>query len=334
MDDLDLSPCPSLAASRAFSVTLTARARTAVSAIAAELVEVETVAIGGSLGRLEAHRQSDSDCIVVVREEPSRAGAKAVIERIGVALAELDLKPAKSSGIYQIPVSVASLLDTAALGSLAEPAEIFGKRLQLLLDAQPLFRDEAFQRLQIRIIDWYSTGYLDAAPNKSWTYLINDLMRYLHAYAAWQQYKVKKTADDSWQLRQAKFRCTRLITWAGLLVLLGESNAMPAKRAWLLERLSLTPVERLALIMNRYEPASFAQLLSAYETIHALLSDPASRAELVATGPESINDLGGKTSVVFTQIKVASAEILRLLTSFILARQTQWDPRFFERLIF
>ena len=109
---------------------------------------------------------------------------------------------------------------------------------------------------------------------------------------------------------------------------------MAEKQAWLVERLSLTPLERLAQVMNSYEPARFAQLLLAYETIHTLFCDPVSRAELVATGPDSIDALGGATSTIFTQIKVASAEIIGLLTSFVLARQTQWDPRFFERLIF
>lgn len=334
MDDLDLSACPALAASRSFSVALIAEARASVAAITAELDEVESVAIGGSLGRFEAHRQSDIDCIVVTHEDPGPARAKAIIAQIGNALSELDLKPAKSGGIYRSPVSVASLLDIAALGSLTEPAKIFGKRLHLLLDAKPIFRDQAFHALRARIVDWYGTGYLDAAPHKSWTYLINDVMRYLHAYAAWQQYKVNKTVDDSWQLRQAKFRSTRLITVAGLLVLLGESNAMDEKRVWLLDRLSLTPLERLARVMNHYEPESFTQLLLAYETAHKLLSDPASRAELVVTGPQSVNGLGGETSARFKQMKVTSAEIMGVLTRFVLARQTHWDPRFFERLIF
>ena len=334
MDELDLSHCPSLAAGRSYSLALLGQARTALAAASLNLDGVETIAVGGSLGRLEASRLSDIDCIVVVREalDPMRAGA--VFERVRVALAELDLKPAKSWGIYSTPVSVPALLDPAALGSPTETPAIFGKRLQLLLDAKPVFQDEAFDALQDRVIKWYGTGFLDTAPDKSWTYLINDLMRYLHAYAAWQQYKVGRTLDDSWQLRQAKFRSTRLVTLAGLLVLLGESNAMSAKRAWLVERLSLTPLERLARVMNNYEPANYDRLLAACEKTHVLLNDRAFRDELVATGPESIESLCGETGEVFEQIRTASSEIMCLLTGFVLARQKQWDPRFFERLIF
>ncbi len=334
MSDLNLAQCPSLSASRVYTTGLLTQARTALAGISADLDDVETVAVGGSLGRLEAHSRSDIDCIVITRNEPSRARADTVIDQICSALTALDLTPPKAWGIYRAPASMASLLDTAALGSLTEAPEIFGKRLQLLLDANSIFRDDAFRNLQARIVAWYGTGFIDAAPDKGWTYLINDVMRYLHAYAAWQQYKVERTTGDSWQLRQAKFRCTRLVTLAGLLVLLGESNAMPEKRAWLVERLPLTPLERLALVMNSYEPPRFVQLLSAYETTHALLSDSASRAELVETGPESIETLCRDPSVLFAQIKQTSGEVIRLLTEFVLARQAQWDPRFFERLIF
>ena len=334
MDELDLSRCPSLGASRHYSIAVLGQARAALAAASLNLDGVETMAVGGSLGRLEASHLSDIDCIVVVREALNPARVGAIGERVRVALAELDLRPAKSWGIYSAPVSVTALLDPAALGSLTETPEIFGKRLQLLLDAKPVFHGEAFDALQARIVAWYGSGFLDTAPDKSWTYLINDLMRYLHAYAAWQQYKVGRTRDDSWQLRQAKFRSTRLVTLAGLLVLLGESNVMSAKRAWLVERLSLTPLERLARVMNSYEPANFDRLLAAYEKIHVLLNDSASRAELVVTGPDSIESLGGETGDIFNQIRTASSEVMRLLTSFVLARQKQWDPRFFERLIF
>jgi predicted nucleotidyltransferase len=332
--ELDLSACPRLAASREYSGARIRQACDALAASAPDLEAVATIAVCGSLGRLEAHPSSDVDCIIVVKEAggTDRSGTPAAV--VTRALEALELKASKPWGIYAKPVARTALLATAALGSVEEPAAVFGKRMQLLLDARPLMHEKTLARLQAEVVDWYRTGYLDANPGGSWTYLINDVMRYLHAYAAWQQYKIERTADDSWQLRQAKFRGTRLVTLAGLLVLLGESNRDPGKRDWLLEHLVYSPLERLALVMNKYDRGAFEELLEAYEIIHRLTSDPLVRDELLTTGPDSIAALGREPERIYRQIHDVSAGIIGVLTRFVLARQADWDPRFFERLIF
>ena len=331
---LDLSTCPALDASRAYSNALIQRAREALAATVADLEAVETIAVCGSLGRLEANPSSDIDSIIVVDGEPGHAESAALAERVSQVLGPLELKASKPWGIYREPIGSASLLEIAALGSLNEPTGVFGKRLQLLLDARPLLHGKAFTRLQARVVDWYATGFLDVKPGSSWTYLINDLLRYLHSYAAWQQYKFERTRDDSWQLRQAKFRSTRLVTLAGLLVLLGESNHDSGKRNWLIERLAYSPLERLALVMNKYDRSAFDEFLEAYEIIHRLTSDPTIRYELLTTGPDSIATLAREPLRTYAQIHEVSGNILHVLTRFILARQADWDPRFYERLIF
>jgi len=331
MINLDLTDYPSLASSRHLSLDLIGQIRAALIRGCGDL---ETVAVAGSLGRLEAGFHSDLDCIVVTRSNPDKVPTTTAMASVSEALDKLDLKPAKSWGIYSSSVSISSLLDTVALGSLAESTEIFGKRLQLLLDSKPVYGDKAFANLQGQIVHWYGTAFLDAAPNKSWTYLINDLMRYLHAYAAWQQYKFDRSSDDSWQLRQSKLRSTRMVTWAALLFLLGESNAQDNKQSWLLEQLRYTPLERLSHIMGKYDPESFAHLLATYERTHRLLNDSRSRKELITTGPDSVNDCSGSRGAAFIQIHELSAEIMRVLTEFIFARRRDWDLRFFERLIF
>ena len=52
---LDLSTCPALDASRDYSNALIQRAREALVATVADLEAVETIAVCGSLGRLEAN---------------------------------------------------------------------------------------------------------------------------------------------------------------------------------------------------------------------------------------------------------------------------------------
>ena len=293
-----------------------------------------TVALCGSLGRLEATPESDIDCIIVLRSGVAAAAVEGALRAIAEVFATVPLRTAKSDGIYRQPVAVDALLDPGALGSLSETPTTFGKRIQLLLDARPVYDADAFVDLQSAIVDWYSSDFLEADPGASWTYLLNDLARYLHAYAGWQQFKFARTSDDSWALRQAKFGSSRLLTFAGLFYLLGESNHSPHKREWLKSQLGMTPLARLAAVMIRYDAPAYDRLQAAYDTTFALLSDPRVRAALVAGGPDVIQRMRAPIPAELGQIRAASTVILQVLTRFALDRHIDWDPRFFERWLF
>ena len=295
---------------------------------------IVTIAAGGSLGRLEAGPASDIDCIIVHRSGVEPKHIAAAMDSIAQVFATSPLKAPKIDGIYRTPVNADALLDRAALGSLDETPAVFGKRMQLLLDARPLFGGNAFNTLQAAVVDWYCSDFVIADPSASWTYLLNDLTRYLHAYAGWQQFKFARTNDDSWALRQAKFRSSRLITFAGLLFLLGESNRSAHKREWLKAQLALTPLERLALVMNKYDGAAYTRLEQTYARVYSLLVDPKIRAQLLRTGPDVGQRLGGPVSSEFEQIRAETDQILQILTRFALDRCDDWDPRFFARWLF
>ncbi|CAN0486932.1 unnamed protein product, partial [Phaeothamnion confervicola] len=183
---------------------------------------VETVAVAGSLGRLEAAADSDIDYIIVLRDGLAPAAIAAQVAIVHELFLSAPFKAPKVDGIYRHGIARASLLDPRALGSLSEAPEIFGKRMALLLDARSVFASARFHALQGALIEWYGSDFLAASPARGWTYLSNDIVRYLHSYAGWQQYKFTRSSDDSWQLRQAKFRTSRLLSFAALMFLLGE----------------------------------------------------------------------------------------------------------------
>ena len=83
-------------------------------------------------------------------------------------------------------------------------------------------------------------------------------MRYLHSYALWQQFKFVRSSDDSWQLRQAKFRTSRIVTFAALMFLVGKSDRDRDKLRWLHAQLSLTPLQRLHKVMGAHDPHAYA----------------------------------------------------------------------------
>ena len=331
-DAIDYTAAPSLARARQHSLALIEQVRAVLAAQPAP--SLETVAVGGSLGRLEASVASDFDCLLVARDDASDGAVREDVERVMHALAGTGLALPKADGIYRQAVTRAALLDPAARGCLDEAPAVFGKRMQCLLDARPLAGDAAFARLRHDVVAWYAQDFVLTRPRRSWSALVNDLSRYLHAYAVWQQFKTDSSADDSWALRQAKLRSVRMLTFAGLLCLLGASNHREDKVTWLLARLDATPLERLAQLMREHhEAATFDALLCAYDAAHAVLADPAARAALVALPLARAQAASDPADGPYGRIRAASEQVMTLLTRFILARHGEWDERFFVRLV-
>ena len=328
---LQVVRCPVLHAAYRFSCEQINALTCELAYHAAALDGIETIAVSGSLGRLEANNESDIDCIIVLRDGVPLAEGEAQTARVHEVLSRSPFKAPKVDGIYRQSISRAALLDRTAIGALSESPEVFGKRMALLLDARPLFGTERFHRLQGEVIEWYGADFLASSPARGWTYLTNDLMRYLHSYALWQQFKFVRSSDDSWQLRQAKFRTSRIVTFAALMFLLGESDRDSDKMGWLHEQLSLTPLQRLRKVMGAYDPYAYVQLLTVYEAAVDGLTAGGVRAQLINTGPDSDTRRTAPSGAAYAHIKSVSAAISRLLVEFAMARREDWGARFFER---
>lgn len=335
-EPLDLDAAPALRASREATRAMNAELACALAASAPELGPMLTVAAAGSHGRLEAGPDSDIDCLLVV-DGSSALAASAVhgaVDRVMRLFAAHGLELPKADGIYRSPITPAELCAQEALGSLAETPAVFGKRMQVLLDARPLYAPEAFRRLRASILDWYGTGFV-TRHDARWTYLLNDLQRYLHAYAGWQQYRFDRSVKDGWYLRQAKLRSSRMLTFAGLLFLLGAASAREGdRRAWLEAALDLTPLERIAAVMRPADPAGFAALLAAYERVHARLADPAVRRRLAAESPASWRAIPARYDGIYAEIHAETGVILASLTNFVLSRRGVWAQDFLNYLVF
>jgi hypothetical protein len=322
---------PTLAHSDNHSQTLLAALASALNDLGDTLAGIEAVIAAGSLGRLEAHATSDFDGIVLAAADGPPKVPAAVFETI----AALGLRPPKADGIYRDTVTLAALCSPRDRGSLEEPPARFGKRMQLLLDARAVWGEAAFLGAQREVLDWYAGDYLAVETEAQWTLLLNDWSRYLHAYAGWQQHKRSHTDDDSWYLRQAKLRSSRVLTFAGLLFLLGDSSTRGLRKVdWVHAQLALTPVERVGLVMTAYDEAGFRQVLADYECIHRLLSAPEVRDALVALGPPAEGPLPARFPEPYAEIHARSGSLMRGLSRFVLARQTDWHPDFFSYLLF
>ncbi len=296
------------------------------------------IGVGGSLGRHEATAVSDVDSVLIVDtsvNEDSHETRKAVA-RFFDLIAELGLQAPKPDGIYRHPISRERLLDVRARGSLREPPAVFGKRIQILLDVRGVYGSSAFYTLQQELLEWYGARFLDRTTGSGqWAYLLNDLMRYLHSYAAWQQFKFDKSPSDGWYLRQLKLRSSRAITIAGLVFLLAEYDGTnESHKQRIMERLTLSPLERVADVINRYDPDYFSELASTYDSVLARLSDADHRAELVRLSPATLEQVPDTYPVIYQQAYDISAHLLSMLANFVIARRSDWSPVFYAYLIF
>jgi hypothetical protein len=253
-----------------------------------------TLAAAGSLGRLEAGTDSDFDSLFIIADsgpgEAPREGLVAdAIQAVFDRARECGLAVPKADGIFRAATTPSVLVDPAALGSLDESPTTFGRRMQLLLDARPVFGEAAFSRIRTQVLEWYCSPARVLPAEATWDYLQGDLVRYAHAYRNWQSFQLARSAHDSWALRQAKLRLVRYVTWMGLFLLIVEARAQGDQgQDWLLSRLALSPLERIVHVLKGEAPQAAARIVKAYGDGLRLLQEPVVREELIAsTAPES-----------------------------------------------
>lgn len=307
---------------------------------------VETVAAAGSIGRMEAEpKVSDADLIVVLSENTVLESAEATkaYESVWKALAEssLNIQRPKPTGVFGKPTNQKELI--GSLGSTKETLEVFGKRLLLLLETQPIYRDDVYTNLIDVIVDRYADKYVKRDPKKEWTFLLNDLIRYFRSLSVNYQWDFDNEAGK-WPIRNIKLRHSRLVMYSGLLMLLGEaSKERRDKLSWLKERLKMTPMERLAWVYEQNSDWNFHRIAGPYDVFLTQLNIPEVRNHL-NVDPVEAQDVEAQDEEEsyrkrymipeFAALKANSDGLIAELLRFVLARSGSWSERFFEYLIF
>ncbi len=299
--------------------------------------DVSVVAVSGSLGRLEGMAHSDCDLIVLIDDEAAcdPARCQKAMQAVWTALSPLGIPLPKSSGIYVAPVSHSQICDHGTLGMIADDKNIFGKRMQILLDAKPVYGAENFQDLIQGLLERYAAGFLIHDQEKEWVYLLNDLIRYFRSYCAWHQFDLTNDPTDSWHMRNAKLRNSRIPMFAALIFLLGEcSKEKQDKISWLREHLTLTPMQRIEKVYMLNNDNGFNLLIDAYEVFMEKINSPAVRKALVEANPVSLDELREINIPEYNELHINSGILLKELTRFVLDRRADWSDTFFEYLLF
>mgnify|MGYP002777861012 CR=1 FL=1 len=288
---------------------------------------VDTVAVAGSLGRMEVSNASDADIIVVLDKEVELNSqvAREAYESVWQCLKPLNLERPKPTGVFADPTNISDL--TTNIGKASEVYNVFGKRLLLLLESQPLYQDLNYSNLLDQIIDKYAF-YIQNDSTKEWTLLLNDLIRYFRSLAVNYQWDFD-FEGQKWAIRNIKLRHSRLVMYAGLLLLLGEaSKERQDKMTWLKQKLNFTPLERIAWVYEQSQDWNFFRIAGLYNVFLSNISDPTIRSQLNLDYQERYEN------EVFARLKANSDGLIAELLRFVLARRGDWTERFFEYLIF
>ncbi len=306
--------------------------------------EVRTLAVAGSLARMEVTEKSDCDLLVVLwddhlkeaypddatRNEAS-SKAQAIYDQIWDCLKPLKLEPPKKTGTFSTPTSEAQLCSKKNVGSSQEDIKALSKRQLLLLESQPVYNPGECEKLTSAVLGSYAKGYVAAEPQKEWGFLINDLVRYFRSLCVNYQWDFNNE-HGKWPLRNTKLRHSRLVMFLGLLFLLGECSRAEKKIEWLRERLWMTPLERIAHVYQAAGDTNFFRIAGFYNTFLGYLNDADVREEFKkATDDSYPNRYEMK---YYPELKANSDGLVAELLRFVFSQRGEWTERFFEYLIF
>jgi len=302
---------------------------------------IQTVAAAGSIGRMEASPDvSDADLIVVISNEIplDSADAKAAYQEVWNAISELNLKSPKQTGVFAQPTNQKQLEDS--IGKADESLDIFGKRLLLLLESQPIYNDPNYIELIDSLVERYAFKYVKGDAKKEWTLLLNDLIRYFRSLVVNYQWDFENE-HEKWAIRNVKLRHSRIVMYGGLLMLLGEaSKEREDKVTWLKNNLKMTPLERIAWVYEQNQDWNFYRIAGFYNVFLSNLNKQEVRNKL-NFNPESLTTSTESETYderykipEFSALKANSDALIAELLRFVLSRRGSWSERFFEYLLF
>ncbi|MCA9083727.1 MAG: nucleotidyltransferase domain-containing protein [Planctomycetaceae bacterium] len=272
----------SLHAAWNYSVKTFAKLRQRLNALPED---VACVAVSGSLARMEAHDLSDLDLIVVIDDrqqtvnDDCSAAAHANVWDLIDGAVESDedqlpfLRP-KPGGIFSCCASWKNMTDVRRRGVVDEDLTVFGHRMQLLIDAQPLAGFACFAQLQDDLLAWYSedkaTAVFEEGTPLHW--LRHDVLRYWYSLCSRSSWLYPQE-DARFMEVNLKLRSTRRLLISAFLSAIRRQQQNESGRSCsgkqLLASLRETPLERACFNLS---VADQAELETTYETIYEFIA--------------------------------------------------------------
>jgi hypothetical protein len=215
------------------------------------------------------------------------------------------------------------LVSRASLGVVDEDQFVYGTRIQLLLDSQPVYKTSRFQELTADVLSRVHRS--DSKGHSDWTPLLCELMRYWRSLCS-RTFWISPTQPGVLRTITTKLNHSRLVLIAGLLCLLGEASAHTLdSRNFLQTQLRLTPLERLLSCSTKR--ADVKQIVASYDQFLSRMSD---RDFLTRLNDPELTIL--ETSE-FLELDQNAKQLKTALLNCIVDRSHVWPTPFRESLI-
>lgn len=322
---------PAIAEAQERSLAVISKLRDALEGVSPH---IKTIAVTGSLARLDAGESSDCDLIIVLNDGVDALAGEAseiaseVYRRVG----RCGFPGADASGIYRQPTTGKDLLDPESVGVIDESVAVFGKRMQLLIESRPIVGRDVYGDLIAAILDRYMQSHPASLGIPDVDYLLNDLIRYYRSYRVAKQWTTSGSRDG-WYLKQVKVQHTRLLTFATSVMLLGDyaTNAS-VDRLQLLQYLSEAPLERVQMLCEKHGACGDV-IFNAFSKYLETTANPKSRAALRGAAVVSDNSDQLQPPVVYTELIENGTRMADALFDFMTQRYGLGEVSFLRRLV-
>ncbi|MCJ7507862.1 MAG: hypothetical protein MUO85_03925, partial [candidate division Zixibacteria bacterium] len=197
----------------------------------------------------------------------------------------------------------------------------------LLMESKPIYNESVFRNAVDKILRKY-LELIMIDPKKEALFLLNDVIRYFRSICVNYQFNFWKE-EDKWVMRNVKLRHSRIIMYAGLLLLiLNASKNTEDKFSYMQSKIYLTPIEKIIHVYTDNKDLSFTRILGTYDVFLRKNSDGEIRKALRVDYDERYSN------PYYAELKVNSDNLQTEFTRFIFAQKGRWTEQIYEYLIF
>jgi predicted nucleotidyltransferase len=294
-------------------------------------LQIESIAIAGSYGRLEANEHSDLDFIPVRRVMKGADSLEldaTIKENLRALCTKANISSPNPNGIFARSVPARKQIADFS-GSHEESVADFGRRLLLLMESTCVFGDNDYSKLKLEILRKYGED-VQSDPRKNFVYLLNDTIRYFRTICVNYQWTKEKNEYGKWPIRNVKLRHSRVIMYFSMVAAIGHLSKYCEgdKVDVIFALLNLDPLLRLFVIYDLEGDQGYFRLAQFYDTFLRKMSEKSSRSDLA-----NIEYPNRYESDVFASLKANSDGLSAELWRFLTGRMAHWEQRFFEYLI-
>ena len=246
----------------------------------------------GSVGRSEALAASDLDLVPIARTAQALSEFEKWDSDLRKDLSQtLGVKVSKGEHLTKAD-TICNLVETESIGGTEDSSPNLTRRILILTESRQVGSGYELQTVKKGILEAYEGE--DISRGRHILSLCNDIARYYRTLCV--EYKTKADGDaESWCTRNLKLRHSRKIWYFSSIVMFAKlAERYPrgdeSYKLQLLQELEVSPVARLARVLEESQGFELGRLLEAYAFFLRFMSNQSHRERLSKVAHEDRYD--------------------------------------------